>query len=284
MPLSLAEGATNFQGFKNVFRLRKIRKFVALGKVDFIEIGTLGDYIGKSGRIIVNEFDIEVKCDYLYVELIKSNGEKEDIRCSAKLTSLIQSNIDIVNYLPYFIVIETILKRKSISINRVSEERLELSDYIIEFHPVSEFAERLRQRGAELKKEKEEKQVREKLKAETVSREKVEVAVDVSDEERAWRREISKLRWRVSKGYITIDKYFQELEGFASQPEGSGFITENEWRELDERRSIETQRQKVKEDENAKRRKKSQEFKKDLKSFITLLVIIVIIILTIIKL
>jgi hypothetical protein len=102
-----------------------------MGKVDFIEIDTLGNYLGKGGEIKINEYDIELGYDKLPVKLTRNNGEQEDIHCSDKLTDLIKQVRSVIDYLPYFIVIETPLKRKSISINRVSEDELDLSDYKI---------------------------------------------------------------------------------------------------------------------------------------------------------
>jgi hypothetical protein len=217
-----------------------------LGKVDFIEIDTLANYIGKGGRIIVWEFDSQIGYDYLPVKLIKSNGDKENIRCSAKLTELIHGNIDIVKYLPYFIVIETTIGRKSISINRVSAENHNISDYILEFHPISETIEMMRRQEDEFlkQKEKEKLEKEEKLKNDQkINKEKNIIANYssynyISEEEKAWTKEINKLRWKYSKNYISEDRFYNELEDFVHTAEGSGLVTEEEWKELKRREEL----------------------------------------------
>ncbi|REG84682.1 hypothetical protein [Algoriphagus antarcticus] len=113
-------------------------------KVDFIEMGSLAYYVGKNGRILIREFDINLGLDYLPVKLIKSNGEIEDIRCSSNLTNLIQKVRTVIEYLPYFIVIETSLKRKSISINRVNEGKFDLKNYVVEVENIQETSEIMR--------------------------------------------------------------------------------------------------------------------------------------------
>ncbi|MEB2776670.1 hypothetical protein SYJ56_15200 [Algoriphagus sp. D3-2-R+10] len=113
-------------------------------KVDFVEIGSLASYLGKNGRILIREFDINLCLDYLPVRLIKSNGEIENLRCSAKLTDLIQKVRSVVQYLPYFIVIETSLKRKSISINRVNDDQCDLKNYAVEIETIQETSEIIR--------------------------------------------------------------------------------------------------------------------------------------------
>lgn len=126
-----------------------------MGKVDFIEIGSLGNYIGKGGKIIIDEL-MAYPYEYMPVTLIKSDGEEEGIQCSEKLTKLIQKDFNLVFSLPYFIVIETKLKRKSISINSVNKGCLNLSDYIIEVIPMSETIDLMRKEEEEFLRQKKE--------------------------------------------------------------------------------------------------------------------------------
>ena len=108
-----------------------------MSKVDFIEISSLGRYIGKGGKIIIHELNLQLNGGRIPVQLVKSNDEKEEILCSYLLTEIIEKIPTVINHLPYFIVIETPLRRKSISSNRVSDSSLNLSDYIVEIIPTS---------------------------------------------------------------------------------------------------------------------------------------------------
>lgn len=113
-----------------------------MGKVDFIVIDTLGNYIGKGGTIEVWEFNLYLQ--RLPIKLIRSDGKVEDILCSFKLTEFISDDPTVLKYLPYFEVIETSLGRKSISSNRVNEKELNLIDYEIIIHSLEETSEILR--------------------------------------------------------------------------------------------------------------------------------------------
>jgi hypothetical protein len=124
-----------------------------MGQVDFIVIDTLGNYIGKEGIIEIWEFDLlQFESSRLPLKLIRVSGEVEDILCSYQLTDLIFKVPTVINYLPYFEVIETNLGRKSISINRVAEGELNLNDYKLIIHTLDETSEIIRKQIRENKK------------------------------------------------------------------------------------------------------------------------------------
>ena len=116
-----------------------------MSNVNFLVLDSLGNYVGKGGKVEFWEFELQLYTDrYLPVTLTKANGTVEIIHCTEKLTQLINKVPSVILNLPYFQVIELGNGEKRISINRVSENELHKSNYEFIIHSLEEYTAILR--------------------------------------------------------------------------------------------------------------------------------------------